>query len=824
MKALLLALYALLNPPLGKAKEHLRAGRYTEALAAARQAGGAAGLTLAGEIERRLSRYADAKKTFEQVAEKWPGPESLRARLELGLVALDVGDKNGAEPVLDRFYQDYNGGRIDKNDAQQMMYVAIAARALESFQDANKTFQKAARLDGRNAEIQLEWARTFLERYAVGEAEVSVKEALRLDAKDPDALALLARVRYEQSETADCLAAVDKALAENPRHEEALAVRAELSIDDGLYDAANKDLAKAFEVAPHSPKLHALRAASAFLSDDPATYDTERKKALAVNPKYAEMYVMIAELAVKQHRYSEAIKLAQQALAIEPKNPLALASLGTNYLRQGDDAHGLEALNKAWEGDRFNVRTYNILNLFDDVVTKQFAFTEAAPFRLRVSKADAPLVAKQALPVLRAAYERYRTRYGFTPEGPITIEMYADPQQYAIRTVGLPSLGALGVCFGKVITAMEPGSGKFSWSMVLSHELAHVFAIQLSKSRVPRWFTEGLSEWETAQAQPHWRRAGDADLAAALQAGQLRGLAELNLSFTRARSMDEMVAAYYHSYVAVDFLARRFGFPKLLEMLRLWGQGKQTPEVLQKATGIPLAQIDAELRAEIEKRTASYRTQFHVRYEESAALPKDAPQWKVGLSKLGAHDIGAAEAAAKLAGDGKEAWVLRGEIALAKRDAKAAQAAYEKAIAAGADGYDLRMRVATSAEHAGDLDRALAEYAKAAAFDPQKTEPFEERAEILEKRHDSAGALAELEKALAIDPNTGPAAHKLALAAAAKSDWPRTAKYAQRALEVDPFDAEVQDALAKAADALGKRKEAAEARESAKLARERKSD
>src|SRR5262249_15052675 len=155
--------------------------------------GGGGGLPLAGQIERRLSRYADARKTFEQVVEKWPGPDSLRARLELGLTALDVGDKARAEPLLDRFYQDYNAGRIDKNDAQQMMCVAIAARALEAFQDANKTFQKAARIDPRNEEVQLEWARTFLERYAVGEAEVSLKEALRLDGRDPDAHALMAR-------------------------------------------------------------------------------------------------------------------------------------------------------------------------------------------------------------------------------------------------------------------------------------------------------------------------------------------------------------------------------------------------------------------------------------------------------------------------------------------------------------------------------------------------------------------------------------------------------------------------------------------------------
>jgi len=42
------------------------------------------------------------------------------------------------------------------------------------------------------------------------------------------------------------------------------------------------------------------------------------------------------------------------------------------------------------------------------------------------------------------------------------------------------------VCFGQVITAMSPSNGDINWGMVLWHELGHVFAIQLSNSRVPR--------------------------------------------------------------------------------------------------------------------------------------------------------------------------------------------------------------------------------------------------------------------------------------------------------------------------------------------------
>jgi hypothetical protein len=56
---------------------------------------------------------------------------------------------------------------------------------------------------------------------------------------------------------------------------------------------------------------------------------------------------------------------------------------------------------------------------------------------------------------------------------------------------------------------------KFNLGMTLWHELAHVFHIQLSRSRVPRWFTEGLAEYETEHERPEWSREHDPALFAA---------------------------------------------------------------------------------------------------------------------------------------------------------------------------------------------------------------------------------------------------------------------------------------------------------------------
>ena len=91
-------------------------------------------------------------------------------------------------------------------------------------------------------------------------------------------------------------------------------------------------------------------------------------------------------------------------------------------------------------------------------------------------------------------------------------ELYGDPHDFAVRTVGLPAIGVAGVCFGRVITSQAPTNHAFNWGMVLAHELAHVFAIELSRSRVPRWFTEGLSEVETARLRPEWTRHDDTAL------------------------------------------------------------------------------------------------------------------------------------------------------------------------------------------------------------------------------------------------------------------------------------------------------------------------
>ena len=67
------------------------------------------------------------------------------------------------------------------------------------------------------------------------------------------------------------------------------------------------------------------------------------------------------------------------------------------------------------------------------------------------------------------------------------------------------------------------------------HELAHVFTLQLSNQRVPRWVTEGISVYEEGLVDPAWARDSELAFARAYGEGRVLKLADLNAGIARAR-------------------------------------------------------------------------------------------------------------------------------------------------------------------------------------------------------------------------------------------------------------------------------------------------
>jgi tetratricopeptide (TPR) repeat protein len=794
-------------------------------------------VALKGEALRLSGKYAEARKLLEGVSNE---QDAHHARVELGRIYRLTGEAQLAKGIWNRLFDDYETNNLDKKSARDLMYVAIAGRYLNSIKDANDTFRDAVDADPKGAagaRANVEWAALFLEKYDAGHAEQSLDEALKVLPDDPDAHFYLARVKLEQSELPAAEKEIALALKKNPKHAGALAMRAELLVDDEKYDEALKACDAVFAVNPEDLRGHVIAATAKLLREDVAGFEAERDRVLKVNPLASEFFHGVAEFLVKAHRYPEANQLETKAIEINPKDWVAQAALGSNLLRLGDDVNGVAALQRAWQGDKYNVRTYNLLNLFEDVIPKSYTMVDGTPFRFRLMAKEKPILERYIRTMVTREYGELVKRYGFKPEGPLTIELYANPEHYAVRTVGLPGLEALGVTFGKVITAMSPSLGRFNWGMTLWHEVGHVFSIQLSRSRVPRWFTEGLSEWETANTRPEWTRRTHAELYHAMKEGRLLPVAELNTGFTRARDVAHIVVAYHQSAETVAFLIRRWGFPKAVEALKLYGAGKQTKEVLKTVTGLELPAFDAAFRADLEQRLKVYEGTFFVRDSDFSDVdslketlkshPDDArTKGLYALALIKAHQ---GEEALKLIegtmkmitsslpmapgpkrnDNYREIALAAGELAMLQKDYKTAKQAFEFLLDSHADGYDARFGLGRIAAAEHDVPEAEKQLGLAKKMDPDRADPYIELAKLLLKtpgREDDA--LPELEAAARLDCMDPSVAKLLVEKHAARQHWAKVAELAPLAIFIDPFDAPTHARFARALVELNRGSEA----------------
>jgi tetratricopeptide (TPR) repeat protein len=178
--------------------------------------------------------------------------------------------------------------------------------------------------------------------------------------------------------------------------------------------------------------------------------------------------------------------------------------------------------------------------------------------------------------------------------------MFPDQKDFAVRTFGMPENNPfLGVCFGMVITANSPGANlgnHFNWESMLWHEFCHSVTLQLTRNKMPRWISEGISVYEERQANPAWGERMNPRYREMILGDDLTPIAELSGAFLAPKSPLHMQFAYFQSSLVVEFLVERFGREKLLGILRDLGQGMDPNEAMAKNT-VPLPQLEKDFEA-----------------------------------------------------------------------------------------------------------------------------------------------------------------------------------------------------------------------------------
>jgi tetratricopeptide (TPR) repeat protein len=428
-----------------------------------------------------------------------------------------------------------------------------------------------------------------------------------------------------------------------------------------------------------------------------------------------------------------------------------------------------------------------------------------------------PAFAKQALAKLSQLWQ-------FTPQGPILIEMFPVHDDFAVRNVGLPGMiGALGACFGKVVTVDSPHArppGEYNWRPTLWHELAHVITLQMSNNRVPRWLTEGISVWEERRAAPEWGREMEVSFAHALDQNKILKVKVLNDGFSDPRMIS---LAYYEASLLAEHLVDTYGMDKMRALLRAYGRGLETEAALKEVYGASIDDIQASFDARLAKDYGPLRAALKAPKLQSEPGPEDIKtladqnpgsfpvQMLLGdtLNKAGdkAGAIKAYERAATLVplangGDNPNRKIA--EIALEQKDTPRAIAALEAVIRVDHDDVESARKLASLLAPLGDAAKTEDAYRRLVAVDPFDAQAESALGRLALQRKDTADSIVAFRTALAANPPDRAAAHlDLATAYMAAGRPADAKKEALAALEIAPSYEPAQDLLLKIVGAGG---------------------
>ncbi|MDD4169754.1 MAG: peptidase MA family metallohydrolase [Desulfotomaculaceae bacterium] len=211
-------------------------------------------------------------------------------------------------------------------------------------------------------------------------------------------------------------------------------------------------------------------------------------------------------------------------------------------------------------------------------------------FRVRFmpgNQAEAELVLEAA----EHFYSPVTADFRFSPRTKIPIILYSS-RETLNKSFGWDAKeNAMGVYWAGTIRVVSPltwaddnDAGKlkeiFFSSGPMAHELTHLVVDYLTGGNYPRWFTEGVAQYEEYKLTGYIVKGA---------AGSLRqrhySIGELTTDFDK---LPDQTLAYGESLAAVQYIVQNFGEDILLELIHKLGEGYSLSYAMENSMGINL--------------------------------------------------------------------------------------------------------------------------------------------------------------------------------------------------------------------------------------------
>ncbi|HJZ98154.1 MAG TPA: tetratricopeptide repeat protein, partial [Candidatus Solibacter sp.] len=465
----------------------------------------------------------------------------------------------------------------------QTLQQAEAMWKARDYQGANNAFRQLVANDPGNPDLKVRWGRLYLDHAQPNDAADLFAEALAIKKDHAGALLGLALVA-SQSFEARAIDLAKKALESDPKLTEAQELLAYLALEDNDNKKAEEEARKALALDANSVAGKAILATMDWLAD---------KKETQWDPHAAKGYEIAGHFFVINRRYEEGIQYLRKAIEIDPKLFSARSQLGINLMRLGDDKEAYQQLEMCFKNGFQDAATTNSLKLMDSY--KNFETFTTPTTILKVHKKEAALLKPYIEAEMQRAIATYEKKYRMKLAHPVQVEVYPDHEDFAVRTMGLPGLGALGVTFGYSIAMDSPSGrppGQFHWASTLWHEMSHVFTLTATNHRVPRWFTEGMAVHEETAVAPDWGDRLSPDVIAAIKNKKLLPVTQLDRGFVHPTTPGQIVISYFQGGQICDYINSKWGWETLLAMLHDFADGAETAAVIRKELKIEPEEFD----------------------------------------------------------------------------------------------------------------------------------------------------------------------------------------------------------------------------------------
>ena len=302
---------------------------------------------------------------------------------------------------------------------------------------------------------------------------------------------------------------------------------------------------------------------------------TRFREAQSYDPRHAMAQLGLAATYFALGQDLHARSILESAVLDHPENPDLHVLLGDVYYSQERLDEALAIWEKALSlksDDRIRQRVEKLRR--ERAVDQDYRRAEAVHFTLKYDgEMSGPDLGQEILDYLEGQFPALVSRFDYYPRQPLIVIVYPSRQ---FHEVTLTDQDVGGLFDGKI---RVPSGGLKQLNAearaVLLHELAHAFIAGKSQGTAPRWLHEGIAQLVEGRRAP---RGVGIELARDFKA---RG---------GAQSWGTKFS-YPSSLSFVEFLERREGFYRLIELLEAMARGVSAEVAFEEVTRYSLAEL-----------------------------------------------------------------------------------------------------------------------------------------------------------------------------------------------------------------------------------------